>query len=46
MFKKWMIGISILALLACSEPNKSKIDPDLEKNQLPSSEPNLSIFLY
>ena len=37
-----MIGISILALLACSEPNKSKIDPDLEKNQLPSSEPNLS----
>ena len=42
MFKKWMIGIGIFTLLACSEPNKSKIDPDLEKNQLPSSEPNLS----
>ena len=42
MFKKWMIGIGIFTLLACSEPNKSKIDSDLETNQLPSSEPNLS----
>ena len=43
MLNKGMVYLGILGLIACSEPDRSKIEPEVEKIQLPSSTPNVSV---